>query len=197
MLKVECNATDGSRDGCESGAGLRPENGGEQGCAFRSVLVHRRFGQHEVLRGGARRAGERLRGGHGLRRQLHRGVLGGAGVGYAGLSRPLHLRDPALAPPGQRRGPHDLRHPHAGRGTLRGRFAPCAGARSASGRRGRLLVHRGARAGVLLLQGRRGHPGARPRQLFRSDVARFRLRLAPRHGAHPGEDGHSRGVLPP
>ncbi len=102
-----------------------------------------------------------------------------------------------MASPGQRRGPYDMQHPHAGGSALRGRSALCARPYGAQGRRNGLCVRGGARARVLLLQGRPGHRGARSGQLLRSHLARLGQRLAARHGAHLGEDGHSRGVLAP
>ena len=159
----------GTVHGFQSGTGFRPENHQKPRCALRAILVHRCARQHEIVCRHPQRARGRLCRRHGLRRQLHRGLLPHRGVRHAGVSRRLHVPGAAVAPGEQRRGAHVLRHPHARRQALRRRSALCAGARGGQGAGHGVRVQRRPRGGVLLLQGRRGHRAFGPWRLFRPD----------------------------
>ena len=76
------------RDGAP--AGLRAADGRGARRPPHPALVHRRPRPAEVLRHHPRRARERLRGGHDLRRLLHRRLLPGAGERRARHARPQH-----------------------------------------------------------------------------------------------------------
>ena len=160
-------------------------------------VVHRRAGVPEVVRHHPGRTGDRLRGGHGLRRVLHRGLLPGAGVRHAGPARPDHVPDPPLEGLGER-GPHVLQHRDARRRAFRGRPSLRAAAQPAARRRPGLHLLRRARTGVLLLRRLgRGAAGPRPRRLLRPHPPRRGQRVPAPHHHRPRGPGHLGGVVAP
>ena len=111
-------------------AGLRAAHGRGARRPTDPPLVHRRARPAQVVRHLARRARERLRGGHAVRRVVHRRLQPGAGERRA---RPPDPNSFELLPWGDRRravGPHVLRHRQPRRLALRGRSS--AGAASAT-----------------------------------------------------------------
>ena len=103
--------------GCPHGQAGRLRAPGTRGARrpVRAAVVHRRARVPQVRRGGAGRAGGRVRRGHRLRRLGDRGLRPRLRVRHAAQARPLDVPDPAVA----RRGPGDgadvLRHRDAGR----------------------------------------------------------------------------------
>ena len=181
----------------ESGTRFRAQDHQGPRCPLRSLLVYRCSRQHEVVRRHPERARERLRGRHGLRRQLRRGLLPHAGKRHARLPRRLDL-------PGACRGaPKATPSVACSATSARPKASPSRATRARCSR---------ARSSVRSTWATCSTSGPSsssftsrisipPRRLTAAGISidepRLCLRPAPRHGAHPGEDGHSGGILPP
>ena len=183
-------------------AGLRAADGRGARRPPHPALVHRRPRPAEVLRDHARRAGERLRGGHDVRRLVHRRLLPGAGERRARPARPQQLRAAAVGRSARAPAARmfcDIAQPR--RHAVRGRPPPGAEAQPRPGPRAGVHVLRGAGDGVLLLRATaiRSKP-PKPldtRLVLRPHDRRRRRRPPQAHDPDARGDGHPGRVLVP
>ena len=184
----------------ESGTRFRAQDHQGPRCPLRSLLVHRCARQHEVVRRHPRASS----------RTPSRTAWASTAVCVEGFCRTRGIRHARLprrlapsrcfrgAPESNAVGAHVLRHPHARQASpSRATRARCSRARSSARSDMGYVLNVGPELEFFYFKDQHSTEVLDHGGYFDLTSLDYASRPAPRHGAHPGEDGHSGGVLPP